>query len=386
MNILLLSQFFSTTRGGGEYVFNLLAKKLAENDNKVWVITNKIKNEEYENNENIKLVFVKPTLEYKGGLPAGFSDNIRYAFNAVKAGKSLIKNHDIDLIHSNNFAPALAGSLLSSITGKPHITTIHDVFSLCGKNYWKKWGRQSNVSKINVMLAPFFEKLSIKLRLNCIHTVSESSKDDLVKFGAKKPIYVIHNAIDETIQNNTSNVNPLQFVYVGRLVFYKNLEVVINAINIARKTEPEIKLVIVGDGPHKNTLEKLVNKLELQSNVEFSGYVSSEEKSKIISESSVLVFPSLCEGFGLVMLEAFLQKKPVIASNVRPMSDIVENEKTGYVIDPHDINAWANQLLECIQNPQKILVMGENGKKLLESTYNQEIMYQKIMQMYQEQI
>ena len=236
------------------------------------------------------------------------------------------------------------------------------------------------------MLAPFFEKLAIKLRINCIHTVSESSKDDLVKFGAKKPIYVIHNAIDETIQNNTSNVNPLQFVYVSRLVFYKNLEVVINAISIARKTEPEIKLVIVGDGPHKNTLEKLVNKLELQSNVKFSGYVSSEEKSKIISESSTLVFPSLCEGFGLVILEAFLQKKPVLVSNVRPMSDIVENEKTGYLIDPHDINAWTNQLLECIQNPQKILVMGENGKKLLESTYNQEIMYQKIMQMYQEQI
>jgi len=64
-----------------------LQKKLAENDNKVWVITNKIKNEEYENYENIKLVFVKPTLEYKGGLPAGFSDNIRYAFNAVKNWK-----------------------------------------------------------------------------------------------------------------------------------------------------------------------------------------------------------------------------------------------------------------------------------------------------------
>ena len=179
MNILLLSQFFSTTRGGGEYLFSIIAKNLAEKNHNVWVITNKIINEEYQTHEKIKIIFVPPTLEYKGGIPPGFSDNIRYAINAIKTGRSLIKKENINLIHSNNFAPAAAGSILSFFTSKPHITTIHDVFSLCGKNYWKKWGKQSDVSKINVYLAPFFEKLVMKLRLSCIHTVSDASKDDL---------------------------------------------------------------------------------------------------------------------------------------------------------------------------------------------------------------
>ena len=72
MKILLLSQFFSMTRGGGEYVFSLIAKKLAENNHQVWVITNRIKGEKYKVQKNIHLVFVPPTLKYEGGLPSKF--------------------------------------------------------------------------------------------------------------------------------------------------------------------------------------------------------------------------------------------------------------------------------------------------------------------------
>lgn len=382
MKILLLSQFFSTTKGGGEYVFSLIAKKLAENDHKVWVITNKISGEEYQVHKNIDIVFVKPTLQYKGGLPPGFLDNIRYSTNAVTAGLKIIKKEKIDIIHSNNFSPALAGSILSFMTSKPHVTTIHDVFSLCGRNYWKQWGSQSEVSKINVLLAPFFEKLMLKLKHNCIHTVSEATKEDLVKFGAKKPIHVIHNSIETSSTNHHSETNPLQFVYVGRLVFYKNLEVVIKAISIAKKTEPKTNLIIMGSGPHKKPLEELTKSLGLESNIEFKGYVSADEKAKIIATSSALLFPSLCEGFGLVILEAFAQSKPVLVSDIRPMSDIVSYGKNGYVLNPSNENLWAEHLLKIIKSPQDALLMGKEGNRLLISAYSQESMYQKVLEMY----
>ena len=82
MNILLLSQFFSTTKGGGEYVFKTIAKVMAQNGHKVWVITNDVKGEKYEESENLKIITVNPTIQYKGGLPPTFADNIRYAINA----------------------------------------------------------------------------------------------------------------------------------------------------------------------------------------------------------------------------------------------------------------------------------------------------------------
>ena len=381
MNILLLSQFFSTTKGGGEYVFSLIANQLAQDGNNVWVITNRLKNEKYVSHKNINFIFIDPPIEYKGGLPPGFLDNLRYAIGSISKGFNIIRKKNIDIIHSNNFAPALGGSFLSSLTGKPHITTVHDVFSLCGKDYWKKWGKQNNVSKINVSLAPFFEKLMLKLNYNAIHTVSEATKDDLIKFGAKKPIYVVPNSLETTDVLNTEQV-PLQFIYIGRLVFYKNLEIVIKAIKLVKKTYPEIVLVIVGGGPNKENLERLVNDLNLQDNVKFTGFISSNDKTKLLASSEALVFPSLCEGFGLVILEAFAQKKPVLVSDVRPLSDIVTSSINGFVIPPHDETQWANAIKEVIEEPEKAHIIGQNGRKTLDEKYSNISMYRKIQDMY----
>lgn len=380
MNILLLSQFFSSTRGGGEYVFSLIAKKLVENNHKVWIISNKIKGEVYTKIPNLNLVFVSPTLEYKGGLPPKLSDNISYTMNTIIKGLKIIKKEKIDLIHSNNFSPALSGSILSSLTSRPHVTTIHDVFSLSGEDFWKKWSKQNDVSKITAFLGPIFEKLIKDLRHDCVHTVSEASKDDLVKLGIKKPIYIIPNAI-EYFESPTTEIDKYQFIYVGRLVFYKNLELVINAIDIVIKKEDKIRLIIVGNGPHKKSLEDLVQKLGLKDHVKFKGYVSTKEKMKLISESNALVFPSLFEGFGLVILEAFSQKRPVLVSDVRPLSDIVSKNQSGFILDPQNKDKWADVLLDLIKNPEVGNKIGAFGFKELEK-YSSQKMYEKILQMY----
>lgn len=381
MKVLLLSQFFSTTRGGGEYVFNIIAKELAENNHKVWVITNKIKGESYLQHKNIQIIFVPPNLEYKGGLPPSFSDNLRYSFNAVKKGLKIIKKEKIDIIHSNNFAPALAGGILSFLTSKSHITSIWDIFSLCGENYWNRWAEQENISKIHAKIGPMFEKFILKIPCKAIHTISQATNDDLKKFAAKKPIYIIFPSIEKI--DSQSKQNPLHFVYVGRLVFYKNLEVLVKAIKIVRKTEPSIKLTIAGGGPHEKIIKKLIHDLELESNVELVGYVSTKDKFELIAQSNALLFPSLCEGFGLVILEAFSQNKPVLVSDVRPLSDIVSQNQTGYVLDPHNENEWATKILELIKNPEISIKMGEAGRRDLENNYNTQKMYEKIIQMYE---
>jgi len=382
MNVLLLTQFFSTSRGGGEYMFNLIAKKLSQDGHKVWIITSKINGMDYLDYKNVELVFVPPTLEYKGGLPPTFLDNVRYLFNAIIKGQKIIKDKKIDIIHSNNFSPALAGGFLSSLTSKPHITSIWDIFSLCGEDYWKRWGKQNNVSKIHGKIGAMIEKLIIKIPCKAIHTISQATYDDLAKFGAKKKIHVISPSI-EKIDCVKNQVNPFCFIVIGRLVFYKNIKVLVKAINIVKKTEPQIKLLIVGGGPEEEEIKNLIFENKLESNIELLGYVTTEEKFRLLSQSNAFLFPSLCEGFGLVILEAFSQNKPVLVSNVRPMSDIISNNETGYVIEPHNEEQWAEKILELIKNIEISKQMGEKGRAVLERNYDVNKMYEKIIEMYE---
>jgi glycosyltransferase involved in cell wall biosynthesis len=384
MNVLFLTQFFSTTRGGGEYLFSVMARELSKNNHKVWVITNRIIGEEYKE-DKVKIIFVKPDLEHKGGLPPKFLDNIKYSINSIREGRKIIKNENIDVIHSNNFAPALAGSILSFLTKKPHVTAIWDIFTLCGKDYWNKWVKQSGVSKIHEIIGPKFEKLILKIPSSAIHTISEATKEDLLSFGSKKPIHVILPSI-ETISKIDAELNPFQFVCIGRLVFYKNVEILIRAFAEIKKIEPKVKLIIVGGGPHINILKNLTNKLDLESNIEFKGFVTEKEKMKIVSESNSLLFPSLCEGFGLVILEAFSQAKPVLVSNIRPMSDIVEDKETGYVIDPQNEAEWIEKILNLIKNPSESKRMGNNGFQNIGIKYNKNKMSSRILEMYQKVI
>jgi len=235
------------------------------------------------------------------------------------------------------------------------------------------------------LLGPIFEKIIIKLKHASIHTVSETTKQDLIEFGAKKPIYVIPNSIPIKPVENVTTI-PFQFVYLGNLLFYKNLEVVIKSIKIVKKTYPKITLTIIGDGPYRENLEKLVLQLDLKENIVFKGHVSDLIKMKLLSSCEGLVFPSLCEGFGIVILEAFLQKKPVIVSDVKPLSDIVENKTTGLVIAPHNENKWAEALEKIIMDPDFGKQMGENGRKILEKKYNLEILWQNIFEMYTDHI
>ena len=383
MNILLLTQFLSVTKGGGEHVFSNIANGLAKRGHNIHIITHKIENENYEQfHKNVKISFVS-SIRYEGGLPPSFKDNIRFVCDATKRGFSMLRKEKIDLIHSNNFSPALVGSIISSLTHTSHITTVHDIFSLCGKNYWQIWGKQSNVSKINVLLAPIFEKMIVRLKYNAVHTVSDTTRDDLIKFGVSKPIYIINPSISPCISSNNSP-SELQFVFVGRLVFYKNLETVIKAIAIVKQLYPDVKLKIIGDGPNRNNLVNLVNHLAIQDNVEFYGYAPEQTKFEMISSSIAMVFPSLCEGFGIVILESFSCSRPVLVSNVRPLPEIIEHEKDGFILEARDEQMWADAMSSLISNPNLALKMGLEGKKKLQIRYTEEEMIAKVESMYKE--
>jgi len=379
MKILLLSYYFSAGLEGTAIVFINIAKLLAKNGHKVWVVTNKFEGVNYPKHENIKIVFVSSPRKIQTIRKTTISDTIRFVFSTFRVGLSIAKKEKIDLIHSNSGIAGIAGSFISSLTSKPHIITIHSVYT---EEFWREWTRQPGNSSFKAFLGKISEKLIVQSKHSAIHTVSEVVKDNLEKLGEKKPINVIPNAIqinDPIIED----VNPFQFIVISRLVVYKNVQVILKALKIVKKKFPKVNLLIMGDGPYRKTLEGLVDSLELQDNVKLLGTVmDEEEKNKYLASSQALLHASYYESFGLVILEAFSQKKPVIVSDIKPFSEIVEDGKNGILVPPNDEKKWAQAIISILSKPEDTSKMGESGRQTLKEKYSLEKMNAKIMDIY----
>ena len=127
-----------------------------------------------------------------------------------------------------------------------------------------------------------------------------------------------------------------------------------------------------------------MKELKIEENVLFLGFVSELKKNETIASSLSMVFPSVCEGFGLVILESFLQKRPVLGANVRPINEIISDKKDGIIVPPFDSEKWAEAMMSLIENPEIASKMGLEGNRKLETIYNQSSMINKVEEMYKE--
>lgn len=155
---------------------------------------------------------------------------------------------------------------------------------------------------------------------------------------------VIYNGVKIPLDNNESSTNGAKLKaelrlpedakiigFVGRLSLSKGAPVFIRSIPLIKKAVPQAKFIMIGEGSMQNELETYVKNLGMSDDVYFLGYrKNARDYMKIMD---VLVVPSLHEAFGNVVIEAALAKKPVVASNVDGLAEIVVDGKTGFLVD-----------------------------------------------------
>jgi glycosyltransferase involved in cell wall biosynthesis len=134
----------------------------------------------------------------------------------------------------------------------------------------------------------------------------------------------------------------------GRLSFEKRIDGAIKAMPFVLKEVPDAKLVIVGKGPAKKSLEALVEKMGLQKSVVFTGYVSDEEFPKAYAAADVLALNSPVETQSLIVLEAFATGVPVVGANAGAIPDAVVPGVNGFLFETDDSEAMAQHLIRIL--------------------------------------
>jgi glycosyltransferase involved in cell wall biosynthesis len=386
MNILYITQFFSATRGGGEVIFYDFAEGMAKRGHHVDIISHQITNLNENNLDNVAVHRIRPTIEHKGGLPPSIKQNMMYIINAIIKGSQIIRQNKIDIIHTNIHSPIIVGSILAKVHNLPIVITIHDILTSSSRDYWKKWAAQNNVSRISPIIGPLFEKITVKMPVDIIHTVSNASKDDILNFSARSSdnVVVIPNGINLNDYGDLDSKKDYQnyVLFIGRLVYNKNLDVVISSFKEVTNKLPYAKLIVVGDGPMRDKWEKLVSNLHLDQNIEFTGYISHEKKIKLLAKCCALLLPSSIEGFGLVLLEAFAMSKPVLVANVKPYDEIVDDGVDGFMISTNDPHKWSEKIIFVLSNKTICEDMGTKGRLKVENMFNIEQVINKVESLY----
>ncbi len=170
------------------------------------------------------------------------------------------------------------------------------------------------------------------------------------------PYPYIHHGISldtfnkESYYRECRKSNP-QLIIVGRIVLLKGHRFLIEAMVKIKAIFPEVKLLVLGEGSEKNNCIQQVQALGLQNNVEFLGFKS--HPYSYIAHSDAVILPSLFEPFGLVYIEAFALKTPVVAFDTPAGNEIMQHNQTALLVKKGDSDGLAQSIIELLNNADK---------------------------------
>lgn len=404
MKILIVNNYFKFI-GGAEEITYQTFNLLRNNHFKVyyWACDKKPfieKNYEY----------VKYFTEYRGGVQNYIKNPIKYYYNtsAYNDLNSFIKVVKPDIIHLNCI-DLLTYKILDNCKNIPTIMTVHDAGLICpattlmyrnericndlyckNSNYFPCIINKCVHKKLEPSIRRSFKTYIDNKFLKYIDKYiapSEILKKYLVKANigiTDNNCHIINNYLSSNKIDTVFNHKKGQyFLFIGRLLDIKGI---FNLLIAFKHLSHNINLHIVGIGPEEEKLKKYVVDNNLY-NVKFLGFKTGKELKDEYQNCIAVIVPSnWFEIFGMINIEAFANGKPVIASNVGGIPEIVEHNINGLLFEPANVEQLRECILKYWNNPELVIEHGKNGYKKVLTHYTEDIYYEKLIKLYEETI
>jgi len=171
-------------------------------------------------------------------------------------------------------------------------------------------------------------------------------------------------------------------VAVCRLVRQKGVDVAVEALSLVRERHPATHLVVLGEGPLRGELTELAARREIADAVSFPGRVG--DVAWWLRRADVVVHPARWEGFGLALLEAMLCERPVVATEVSSIPEIVLDRETGVLVPPDDPTALAEAVTALLDDPAQAAGLGEAGRTRARAEFSVARMAERTAAVYEE--
>lgn len=276
------------------------------------------------------------------GLRGRLYNLIYFAEAAVLAAE--LQDKGVTHLH-NHIAKAscTVAMLASALSGIPYSFTLHGPDIFFEPHHWR-----------------LDEKIA---RADFVACISDFCRSQAMLFSDRShwnKLHIVHCGIElERYAGERSDAGG-KLLFVGRLAAVKGIPVLLEALATAREARPDLTLTLIGDGPERDEIEAATQSLGLGDTVTFAGYRNQAEVAEALAASDALVLPSFAEGVPVVLMEAMASARPVVATQVGGVGELVEDGVSGRLVPPGNATELSKAILDVLADAAD---MGAEGRE-----------------------
>lgn len=301
----------------------------------------------------------------------------KYDPRLIRQIAALIRRGRYDVVHVHTFPSSLFTAAASLIAPKPvYVFSEHNAY---------------NRRRDQPLLKPLDQ--FIYSRYHAVIGVSQAATDALIDYlpSLKSKAYTIPNAIDparyrlpdaeRAAARAELGLTPdeVMIFWAGRLEHVKGIDVLLEAVRCVRPELPQMRVLLAGGGTQSDAIQ--VSAADLHAHVRFLGFRS--DMPKLLAAADICVLPSRWEGLPISLLEAMAASKPMIASAVGGVPEVIDHARTGWLIPPDDVNALADALRTLIASPDVRAQVGTAARAEVEAHYALETCVERLIHIYE---
>ncbi|MEW6716762.1 MAG: glycosyltransferase family 4 protein [Chloroflexota bacterium] len=294
--------------------------------------------------------------------------NVMDLFLSLSKLIRIIQSEEIEVINTHHRFASLVCRLASRETGVPLVSTMHEFL---GDH--KLLTRAGMGDKVVV--------LSSMVKRAVVETYKlKPDRVEVIPVGIPVPPPLKEAQKASLTKDLGLEAQAPIIVCIGRLIARKGQKYLLQAIPGVLKSHPQAQFLFVGVGDDQPALEALARELGITEQVRFLG--TRDDVPNLIGLCDFTVLPSLQEEFGIVLLESFAQKKPVVATTVGGIPEIVQEEENGLLVPPRDSRALSEAINGLLGDRKRLKRLGENGYRLVLEQYSVEAFLDKTEDLY----
>lgn len=275
------------------------------------------------------------------------------------------------IIHLHGYKAIILGAVAARLMNIPCVATYHAEIKYT-PNLAKYVKIETIVLKFAKMIVAVSQPIKKELELRNI-------RSNLIR--------IIPNGIDDLLSDGkqqSGTINGIKgspkILFVGRLIEKKNIHVLLKAIALLKENFENIRLIIAGEGPFQERLERLIAELKLVEHVIFLGYVA--DVNSLYQGCDCFVLPSQTEGMPISLLEAMSSAKPIVVTSVGSIPKVVKHQFDALIVEPNNIKELYAAMKRILNDPLLQRDLGNNARDSFLEKYTSDIMAQRYIEVY----